>query len=69
MDKPFYLKMQNEGYVQIVEGVLADIRDYLISGIHDSLHDAEYKTATEDAQVLAAVMTVEMFVLNETPTF
>ena len=65
----FHVKMQNEAYVDNVESVLQDIREYLISGVLDSLSGAEYETASDDAQLLASCLEVEVFVLNETPTF
>ena len=65
----FPKRMKNEAFVDQVEDSLASIREYLISGVADSLHDAEYETAAESARTLSAVLDVEVFVLEETPQF
>ena len=65
----FSAEMKNEAYVDNVESVLSDIRSYLLSGINDSLHDGEYESASDNAQILASCMELEMFVLSETPMF
>ncbi len=69
LSKTFPERMKNEAFVDQVEDVLTSIREYLISGVNDSLHDAEYETAAQDATQLAAVLNLEVFVLAETPQF
>lgn len=65
----FPTHMQNEAYVDKVESVLEDIREYLRSGVNDDLHVGEYESAAETASLLTAVLELEAFVLSETPRF